>query len=38
VSHPTDADSAGGLLLIGAAIGVIGLSLVLVIAHVAGWL
>jgi hypothetical protein len=37
VSHPTDADRAGGFLLIGVAIGVIALSLLLVVAHVAGW-
>jgi hypothetical protein len=37
VSQPTDADRAGGWLLIGVAVGVIGLSLLLVVAHVAGW-
>jgi hypothetical protein len=37
MSQPTDADRAGGMLLIGVAIGVIGLSLLLVAAHVAGW-
>jgi hypothetical protein len=37
VSHPTDSDRDGGMLLIGVAIGVIGLSLLLVVAHVAGW-
>jgi hypothetical protein len=38
MSEPTNSDRAGGWLLIGVAIGVIGLSLLLVIAHVAGWL
>jgi hypothetical protein len=37
MNQPSDSDRAGGWLLIGAAIGVIGLSLLLVVAHVAGW-
>jgi hypothetical protein len=38
LSEPTEEDKKGGWMLIGMVIGVIGLSLLLVLAHVAGWL